>query len=88
MSFDLDNKHNEAPLPSDITVRVPVYRRRRGLGAAFLEAIARWSAMRELRRITHRRHRLSERDIPNYLREDIGLMPLPPAFPSWWEHRP
>ncbi|HHY50018.1 MAG TPA: hypothetical protein GYA10_09755 [Alphaproteobacteria bacterium] len=87
MSFDLDDLINSRPLPTDVTPRQPIYRRQ-GIVAALLTALAVHAANRRLRQIARRFRRGTAPEIPNYLREDLGLPPLPPRLPSWWEIRP
>jgi hypothetical protein len=85
MSYDLEDYRYDRPLPSDITMRTPVYRRRGVIASLIADALAAWSARRQLRRITRQYRGLSPQPIPDYLREDIGLPPLPKRLPNWWE---
>ena len=82
MPYSIDEGGYGRPLPSDITLRTPVVYRRRGIVAWLLSAIGTWLANRRLDR--RRRVRYPE-EIPNWLREDLGLPPLPPATRMWWK---
>jgi hypothetical protein len=74
-------------LPTDITPRVPIVYRRQGGFASLLASIVAVGANYRLDR-AHRRYRSGYAPpIPDYLREDIGLPPLPPTFHQWWEQR-
>lgn len=93
MPYSFENPISSDTLPTDVTLRTPVYRKQSVVAALILVALARWSAQRQLARITKRYRRkpvrpVLPRDIPNYLREDLGLPPLPPPLPAWWEFRP
>jgi hypothetical protein len=86
-SFD-DHVADNPALPSDVTLRAPIYRRRGVIASLIATFAARASADRQLGRITRRyRRQPGPFDIPDYLREDIGLAPLPPKLPQWWEVR-
>jgi hypothetical protein len=84
MSYDLED-YRYGPLPSDITLRTPVYRRRGIIGSLIADAIAAWSARRQLARITRQYRARAIEEVPDYLRADIGLPPLPKRLPNWWE---
>jgi hypothetical protein len=84
MSLDLKHDYEDLPLPSDITLRTPVYRRQ-GIIASLAAAIVTMSVNRRLRQISHRFRSNGAPDIPDYLREDIGLPPNAPAFKQWWD---
>lgn len=84
MSFELDNLIGDRALPSDVTPRAPIYRRQ-GVLASLLARLAYWGADRQLRRASRRYLDGSAPAIPDYLREDLGLAPLPPRLPGWWE---
>jgi hypothetical protein len=75
MFIDKDFRQNR-PLPSDITLRNPVYRRE-GIIAALIAGLAtvraKWQEAREISRLVN-----ATRDLPDYIREDIGLPPAPP----------
>ena len=84
MSYDLED-YRYRPLPSDITMRTPVYRRRGIIGSLIANAVAVWSAKRQLARITRQYRTGPVQEIPDHLRADIGLPPLPKRLPNWWE---
>jgi hypothetical protein len=84
MSYDIDNRLSDSSLPSDVTLRSPLYRRQ-GIVASLLMALAVMSANRQLRRATRGYKSGRAPMIPDYLREDIGLTPLPPPIVQWWE---
>jgi hypothetical protein len=86
-SYD-DNLAADSALPSDVTLRAPIYRRRGIIASLIATTIARWSARRQLDRIARQYRRQPPVELPNYLREDIGLPPLPPRSSGWWEIRP
>ena len=74
-------------LPTDITVRVPVAYRRQGVIASLFAGVIAVGANWRLDR-AHKRHRSGYAPLPpHWLREDIGLPPLPPTLPEWWEQR-
>lgn len=87
MSFDFEELTSGRALPTDVTPRQPIYRRR-GIIAAFATALAVHAANRRLRQIAKRFRRGRAPDIPDHLRADLGLPPLPPRLPGWWEIRP
>lgn len=76
----------DRPLPTDVTLRVPVYRRQ-GIIASLVAAIAAFAANRRLRRAARRHRSGAAPPVPDWLREDLGLPPLPPRLPEWWEQR-
>lgn len=84
MPYSIDEGGYGRPLPSDVTLRVPFTYRRRGIVASLLSAIGTWSANRRLDR-ARRGQELFPQEIPNWLREDLGLPPLPPRIRLWWE---
>lgn len=84
MSYDLEDYLYDRPLPSDITMRVPIYRRR-GIIASLIGAIVTYRANRRLRWAAKRYRTYVAPPLPDYLREDIGLPRLPPPPPTWWE---
>jgi hypothetical protein len=74
-------------LPTDITVRVPTTYRKQGVSASLLGAIIAVGANWRLDR-AHRRYRSGHaQPVPDWLRDDLGLPPLPPKLPEWWEQR-
>lgn len=77
----------DPPLPTDITGRTVIYRRRGIIASAVAAALAVWSARRQLARITRQYRRLPAEDLPDHLREDIGLPPVTPHLPprTPWE---
>jgi hypothetical protein len=77
----------DSVLPTDITLRVPNVYRRPGIVASLLIGIVAVGAKYRLDR-AHRRHRSAYAPpVPAHLREDIGLPPLSPKLPEWWEQR-
>jgi hypothetical protein len=87
MSHDIDNHLSDSALPSDVTLRAPAYRRK-GIIAALVAAGAALLANRKLRRASHRYRSGRAPPVPDWLREDVGLPPLPRKFPDWWERLP
>jgi hypothetical protein len=74
-------------LPTDITVRVPTTYRKQGVTASLLGAIIAVGANWRLDR-AHKRYRSGRTPaVPDWLRDDLGLPPLPPKLPQWWEQR-
>ena len=74
-------------LPTDITVRLPTTYRKQGVTASLLGAIIAVGANWRLDR-AHKRYRSGRaQPIPDWLRDDLGLPPLPPKLPEWWEQR-
>lgn len=86
-SFEQDRLGADT-LPTDVTLRTTIYRRRGVIASLIFTALAAWSARRQLKAITRHYRRKPLAPIPEYLREDIGLPPLPPRSPTWWELRP
>jgi len=84
MSYDLEDYLYDRPLPSDITMRVPIYRRR-GVIASLIGAIVSYRANRRLRWAAKRYRNYVAPEVPDHLRADIGLPPLPPRLPTRWE---
>ncbi len=74
-------------LPTDITPRVPVVTRRQGAFASLLASIVAVGANYRLDRAHGRYKSGYAPPIPDYLRQDIGLPPLPPKIHQWWEQR-
>jgi hypothetical protein len=77
MFIDKDFR-SDRPLPSDISLRNPIYRSR-GIVASLFSRVAvawgKWREEQELRRLA------AEADhLPDRLREDIGLPPAPPPL--------
>lgn len=73
----------ERPLPSDVTLRAPVYRRQ-GIIASLLAGLVRaWSRYKEAREIS--RFTDSADELPSYLRKDIGLPRAAPPSPGPWD---
>jgi hypothetical protein len=64
-------------------LRPPATYRRRGVIAITLSGIGAWFASR--RRDRKRPRRLYPGEIPGWLREDLGLPPLPPPIRTWWQ---
>jgi hypothetical protein len=87
MSVQIKDRVDNPVLPTDITLRVPAVARKPGGIASLLGAIVAVGANWQLDR-AHKRHRSGYAPpIPDYLREDIGLPPLPPKWHQWWEQR-
>lgn len=86
MSFDTKDQVFDRPLPSDITLRVPVYRRR-GVIASLIGALVAFRANRRLRWAARRHRSYRAPPIPDHLRADIGLPPQPQRLPNWWEQQ-
>jgi hypothetical protein len=86
MSYDLEDHLYDSPLPTDITHRVPVYRRK-GIVASLVAAVVTLGANRRLSRASRRYRSGNSPPVPDYLRQDIGLSPLPPKLPDWWEKK-
>lgn len=91
MSLNFEGRPCDPPLPTDITLRVPIVPRRAGtiyrregivasLVSAVFAPLVEWRG----RRRNGRRSGASP-PVPDWLREDIGLPPAPPKFPDWWE---
>ncbi len=84
MPYSIDEDGFGRPLPNDIALRMPTIYRRRGVIASALTSIGTWLANRRLDR-ARRGTELFPQEIPNWLREDLGLPPLPPRIRLWWE---
>lgn len=89
MSLNFESRPHDPPLPSDITLRVPVvYRqksiyRREGIVISLVSAFAAHLVDWRLRRKDRSRSGASP-PVPDWLREDVGLPPAPPKFLDWW----
>ena len=81
MPFSIDN---DRALPTDITPRTPVYRRQGIIAALIARLVARATTRRMMRRLARPKGYRAQ-EVPDYLREDIGLPPLPPRPPDRWE---
>lgn len=88
MSYDLEDYRYDRPLPSDVTLRTPVYRRHGVIASLVGRLLAGWSAKRQLKRITRWYRARDLEQVPDHLRDDIGLPPIPPRLVNWWEFRP
>ena len=84
MSVQLKDRANEPALPTDITLRAPIYRRQ-GIIASLVASLAGLAANRRLKQLSRRYRTAGLPPVPDYLREDIGLPPLPPPITQWWE---
>lgn len=90
MSLNFEGRPYDPPLPTDITLRVPVVPRRtaiyrhEGIIASLVSAVVAHLVDWRLRRKDRRRSGASP-PVPDWLREDVGLPPAPPRFPDWWE---
>jgi len=80
MSYDIDSNVSVRSLPP----LAPVYRRK-GILASLLSAVAAFLANLRLRRASRRYRSGKAPPVPEWLREDIGLEPLPPRLPDWWQ---
>jgi hypothetical protein len=86
MSVEINDRIDPV-LPTDITVRVPTTYRKQGVTASLLGAIIAVGANWRLDR-AHKRYKSGRAPhVPDWLRDDIGLPPLPPKLPEWWEQR-
>jgi hypothetical protein len=74
-------------LPSDVTPRVRTFYRRHGVIASLLASIVAVGANYRLDRAHGRYKSGYAPPVPDHLRQDIGLAPLPPKLPEWWEQR-
>ena len=88
MPYSFEENVGRDTLPTDITRRTTIYRKRGVIASLLLTITASWSARRQLAQITRHYRRKPMEPIPDYLRADIGLSPLPPSPPGWWEIRP
>lgn len=89
MSYDLEDHLYDRPLPTDVTHRVPVYRRQGIIASLVARVLAELSGRRQLRRITRwYRAKAIDEEVPDHLREDVGLPPRPERLISWWEFKP
>jgi hypothetical protein len=87
MSVQIKDRVDNPVLPTDITLRVPAIARKPGNIASLLGAIIAVGANWRLDR-AHRRYRSGRAPhVPDHLRDDLGLPPLPPKLPDWWEQR-
>ena len=84
MTHDIDSQSASRRIDA-IEVK-PVYRRN-GIIAALLVVLATRSANRQLAKATRRYRSGRTPDVPDYLRDDLGLPPLPPPLVQWWEVR-
>ena len=86
MSVKSTSRIDQPVLPTDITPRAPI-RARQGIVASLVSALVALTANRRLRRASRRYRSGNSPPVPDYLREDVGLPPLPAPLPNWWERR-
>ena len=72
---------------ADIPPAEPVSRRP-GLIAAIIATIANWVERRAEQRVRRPRRPGRAPPVPDSLRADVGLPPLPQRLPDWWDRLP